>query len=159
DYSNLADTAPLASGTTYVVGLVPINSTTQVDLSSSFNITGIYADGSTFASNAGLDGDGFAYSSNLLGGSLTWNSTPFVFGTAGVNDAVSSLGQTIPLTQTQYTSLQMLATSVDGSQTQQIFVINYTDGTSQSFTQSISDWVSSQDYSGESIALEMPYRN
>lgn len=159
DYSNLAQTTTLVSGTTYSVGLVPINSTTEVSLSSSFNLAGIYANGSTFASDAGLDGDGFAYSSDLLGDSLTWNGTPFIFGSAGVDDVVSSLGQSLALAQSQWTSLQILATSVDGSQPKQTFVINYTDGSSQSFTQSISDWAQPQDYSGESIALTMPYRN
>ena len=37
--------------------------------------------------------------------------------------------------------------------------MNYSDGTSSSFTQSLSDWYTPQTYPGESIALTMAYRD
>ena len=37
--------------------------------------------------------------------------------------------------------------------------MTYTDGTSSSFTQSISDWHTPQGYAGESPVLTMAYRN
>jgi len=43
-------------------------------------------------------------------------------------------------------------------QTNQVFTINYTDGTSSSFTQSVSDWYTAPNYAGESAVLTMPYR-
>jgi len=36
--------------------------------------------------------------------------------------------------------------------------VTYTDGTSTSFTQSLSDWFAPQNYAGESQAVIMPYR-
>ncbi|MBV8404608.1 MAG: hypothetical protein JO203_10480, partial [Gammaproteobacteria bacterium] len=36
--------------------------------------------------------------------------------------------------------------------------VNYSDGTSASFTQSLSDWFAPQNYPGEVKALSMPYR-
>ena len=71
-------------------------STRQVNLSSSFNRTGIVADGTKFG-GGGLDGDGIAFSSNLLGTSLTAGGTTFDFGPAGTSDVVSATGQTIAL--------------------------------------------------------------
>jgi hypothetical protein len=54
--------------------------------------------------------------------------------------------------------VKLLATGVNGNQAKQTFVINYTDGTSTSVTQSLSDWFSPQTYAGESIASTMAYR-
>jgi hypothetical protein len=53
----------------------------------------------------------------------------------------------------------MLATGVNGDQTSQTFTITYTDGTSTSFTQSLSDWHTPQSYAGESEAVSMTYRD
>ena len=75
--------------------LVPAG-TTRVNLSSIFNRTGIVADGTNFG-GGGLDSDGFAFSSNLLGTSLTSGGTTFDFGPAGSSDVVSAAGQTIAL--------------------------------------------------------------
>ena len=52
----------------------------------------------------------------------------------------------------------MLATGVNSNQRSQVFTVNYSDGTSTSFTQSLSDWYTPQSYPGESQALTMPYR-
>ena len=37
--------------------------------------------------------------------------------------------------------------------------MNYTDGTSTTFSQSISDWATPQSNTGESVAVSMAYRN
>ena len=140
------DQRALLSGVSYVS-----------DLSSSFNRTGIVSDGSTFS--GGLDGWGTALSSNLLGTSQTWNGTPFAIGAAGSSDVVSAAGQTISLPAGQYASLQFLATAVDGNQANQTFTVRYSDGTTATFTQSISDWYTPQGYSGESKAVTMGYRD
>jgi hypothetical protein len=118
---------------------------------------GIVSDGTTFS--GGLDGVGYAYSANLLGSTLGWNGVNFTFGPANGADVISGAGQTITLTAAQASSLSLLATAVNGAQTSQVFVVNYTDGTSATFTQSLSDWFVFGQYSGESIAKSMPYRD
>ncbi len=54
------------------------------------------ADGTPF-SGGGLDGYGYAFSSSLLGTSLTAGGAIFGFGPAGAADVVSAAGQTIAL--------------------------------------------------------------
>lgn len=122
----------------------------------SYNVYGIYTDGTSFTTG-GLDRDGFAYSSNLLGSSRSWNGTVFTFGPANAPDAYSS--EVIPLPSGRYSTLNLLATAVNGNQTAQSFTVNYTDGTATTITQGLSDWFTPQSYSGESIALSMPYRD
>ena len=130
-----------------------------MNLGSSFNLIGIVNDGSTFSSTGGLDGGGAALSANLLGTSQTWNGTPFIIGAAGSSDVVSATGQTISLPAGQYASLQFLATAVSGNQANQTFTVKYSDGTTKTFTQSISDWFTPQNYAGESTAVPMSYRD
>jgi hypothetical protein len=126
-----------------------------VDLSSVYNVSGIMTDGSLFTT--GLDGDGFAYSANLMGGTVSFNGAAFKLGPANAPDAVSST--TIPLPGGQYSALAMLATGVDGNQGSQTFVVRYADGSSSSFQQSLSDWYTPQSYAGEGTAVMMAYRN
>ena len=133
-------------------------STTQVNLSSIFNRTGIVADGTNFG-GGGLDGDGFAFSSNLLGTSLTAGGTTFAFGPAGSSDAVSAAGQSIALPAGNASALELLATGVNGGQPNQTFIVTYTDGTTATFTQSISDWAVPQGYAGETTVLTTAYRD
>src|SRR5262249_57813300 len=78
---------------------------------------------------------------------------------AGVNDVVSAAGQTINLPEDKATSLTFLATGVNGNQANQTFTVSYADGTSQTFTQSISDWFTPQNFAGEATAATMPYRD
>jgi hypothetical protein len=131
---------------------------TAVDLSSEFNVNGIYTDGTTY-STGGLDGTGYSYSANLLSTSRVFNGILFDFGPANVLDAVSSTGQSISLTQGQFSSLMLLATGVEGNQSSEILTVNYTDGTSSQFTQSFSDWFTPQKFHGESEGVAMAYRN
>jgi hypothetical protein len=118
---------------------------------------GIVSDGTTFS--GGLDGVGSAYSTTLLGSTLEWNGVNFTFGPANGVDVTSAAGQTITLTATQVSSLSLLAIAVNGAQTSQAFLVNYTDGTGATFTQSLSDWFVFGQYSGESIVKSMPYRD
>lgn len=138
----LTITAPAGSGT--------------VSLSRYFNVTGIVTDGVKFTSG-GLDGGGRAYSSSLLGTSVTFNGTAFTIGAANTPDAVTSA--TVALPAGQYTSLRLLAAGVNGNQASQTFVVHYTDGSTSTFKQSLSDWVYAQSYPGESIAWNMSYRD
>jgi YD repeat-containing protein len=48
---------------------------------------------------------------------------------------------------------------VNGAQANQTFVVHYTDGSTQTFTQSLSDWHTPGGYPGESEAVSMAYRD
>ncbi|MBV8342271.1 MAG: chitobiase/beta-hexosaminidase C-terminal domain-containing protein, partial [Gammaproteobacteria bacterium] len=136
----------------YVIGTA---SATEVSLSSSANVDGIVNNGSAVP-GTGMDGYRDAYSATLLGTSLSWNGNTYRFGAAGTADAVSNA--TIPLPSGSFSTLSLLGTAVDGIEPNQIFTVNYSDGTSVSFTQSLSDWFTPQNYPGESKVLTMPYR-
>jgi hypothetical protein len=130
---------------------------TVVDLSPSYNVYGIYTNGTPFTTG-GLDGVGWAYSANLLTGSRVYDDIQFNFGPANQLDAVSGTGQPILLPAGQFTGMLMLATGVEGNQTAQIVKVTYADGTNQEFERSFSDWFTPQNYPDEYEAVTMPYR-
>jgi Glycosyl hydrolases family 18 len=133
-------------------------SATQVSLSSVFNVSSAYTDGTTFATTGGIDGVGSAYSSTLLGSSLSWGGVGFTFGAANQLNGVRNT--TITLPAGQFGTLRILGTGVNGDQTSQTVRVNYTDGTSSTFTQTFSNWLNaSQNVAGQSIALTTAYRN
>jgi alpha-mannosidase len=127
-----------------------------VDLSSSYNVKAIYADGSKYDASASADGEGFAYSKESLGSAPLWDGVVFHFGPANMPNAVTS--KTIPLPQGNFSSLKFLGAGVEGGQESQLFTVTYADGTSSSFTQNLSDWYESSGYKGESQAVIAPYR-
>ena len=104
---------------------------TPVDLSSSFNLNGIYQDGTSYSSG-GLDGLGYSYSANLLTPSRILNGVLFDFGPANQPDAVACNGQAVTLPAGQFSSLILFATGIQGNQASEILTVNYTDGTSSS---------------------------
>ena len=136
--------------------LIPAG-TTQVDLLSAYNRAGIQVDGTPF-SGGGLDGDGYA-STYRIGTTLNTGGSIFNFGPAAINDVVSATGQTIALPSGRYSSLKLLATGVNGSQPNQTFIVTYTDGTTATFTQSLSDWAIPQSYPGETTVRTSYYRD
>ena len=75
----------------------------------------------------------------------------------GAADAAS--GQTVTLPAGKFTTLKLLATGVNGNQLAQTFTVKYTDGTTASFTQSLSDWCLAQNYTGETQSVIMNYRD
>jgi hypothetical protein len=123
-----------------------------------YNYTGIYTNGTHFPQGAGMDDDGNAYSYTELGATQTWNGTTFTFGTPNVNDVWSNT--TITLPANSFSTLEILAAAVNGNQTAQTFTVNYTDGTTTTFTQSFSDWYTGpMYYPNESVAVTMAYEN
>ncbi len=138
---------------------------TPVSLSTLYTRGGVYSDGTKFGScsltctGGGLDNGGYAFSANLLGSSTTLNGVKYNYGAANANNAVSATGQTLQLPAGQYASLRMMATAVGGNQPSQVFKVNYTDGTSATFTQGMSDWFTPQSYAGELDVVPMSYRN
>ncbi len=137
------------------VTLVVNSVSSPVNLATAFNRLGIASDGTQFT--GGLDSGGYAYSSNLLGTTITFTGSQFNLGPANAADAVSS--STIVLPNGKYSTLAMLGTGVNGNQPSQTFTVKYTDGSSSSFTRSLSDWHTPQNYSGETTLRTMSYRD
>jgi hypothetical protein len=109
-----------------------------------FNTIGI----STNARTA-VTGGASTYSANALGNTVVWNGQTFDIGpaTVSVNDAVATAGNpAITLPQGQYTSVEFLASAVGGQPASGNYSINYTNGTSDTFTLGVSSW--SQGYVG-----------
>jgi hypothetical protein len=106
--------------------------------------------------NGGLDTESYAYPANILGNSIYALGVPFSFGTPGTANAAANTS--IPLPAGSFTTLNLLGAAVNGNQTNQTFVVTYTDGTSSTFTQSLSDWLTPQTYTGETTALAATYR-
>jgi len=142
--------------TTSITVTAVITGTVPVDLSSAYNVTGIYNDGSQFDPNASLDGDGFSFSEQLLGSEQVGDGVVFKLGPANAPNAVT--GKTVGLPTGKFSSLKILAIGVNGAQEMQTFAVTYADGTSSSFTQSLSDWAYPRNFTGESEAVTMPYR-
>jgi hypothetical protein len=134
-----------------------VNGSVSVNLSGAFNInSGIVTDGTTF-SGGGLDNDGNSYSSNLLGSAVTFGGVHMTLGPANAADAVANATVTLP--SGRFSTLQVLAAGVNGNQASQAFTVHFSDGTSQSFTQSVSDWAHPQNFAGETIAATMAHRD
>ena len=95
----------------------------------------------------------------MVGTSQTWNGLTFSLGVPGVNDVAQATGQTIALPSGSYSKVEFLATAVNGNQINQTFTVHYTDGTSTTFTQNISDWATPQGFTGESTVVAGTYRN
>jgi hypothetical protein len=153
-----------------------------VSLSRQFNTGGIFNNGVTFSATGGLDGGGDgctlpdgcadAYSAQQLG----LSSGPFphlivkggIYGFGPVNTAdcttncvsdVISLpgapGATLwlpPFSQRPWTTMTLLGTGVDGSHTGTV-TVNYTNGTSETFNQTFSDWCGFGANANESVAV------
>jgi hypothetical protein len=132
-----------------------------VNLSSAFNVTGIVTDNSTFT-NGGLDaggtnGMGEAYSATLLGTQKTVGGATFYFGAPNVPDVVTS--QQVGLSGGPFSTLRMLGTGVNGNQLAQTFTVTYVDGSTSTFTQSLSDWFVPENFPGETKGITMAYRD
>jgi hypothetical protein len=149
-YSNSA-----VSSATYTITTSVSAGTSPVSLAAAFNVYAIGTNG-VAVTNGGLDTWGFAYSSSLLGPTVTWSGVTFNLGTAGTADAVSNATITLPAVKSS--KLNLLGAGVNGSHANQTFVLTYTDGTTTTLTQSVSDWYAAQNYTGESIAVTMAYR-
>ena len=127
-----------------------------VNLGTVDNVHGIANNGSAPA-DGGLDQHGNAYSATLLGTSISWAGAGATFnlGAAGASDAVSD--RSVALPTGHYSTLVLLGAGLNGNQPNQTFIVTYSDGTSTSFTQSLSDWRTPQNYAGESQVSKMAY--
>ena len=127
-----------------------------VDLSSFYNVTGIYNDGATFTPGASLDGDGFSFSAQQLGSEQVGNGAVFKIGPPNAPDMVT--GKTVSLPDGKFATVNLLALGVNGPQELQTFTVTYSDGSTSSFTQNLSDWASPSNFPNESPAVSMSYR-
>lgn len=147
----------------------------QINLTSQYNVAGLYNNGVTFPATGGMDGGGNGctlqngcadgYSAQQL--NLTSTTSPtltshgIVFNLGPVNTAnctaacvqdMINLGSGVEVDlpanqQTAYTTLTLLGTGVQGSHTGQITVA-YTTGSPTVFQQTFSDWCNYQNASG-----------
>jgi len=145
-----------ASNTTRVTSSVPgWTEFTLVSLAADDNLHGIGILGAA-VSGGGLDGKGSAYAGNLLGSMIAWEGATFQFASPGGLSAATE--KVIPLPAGQYSTLKILGAAVNGGQTNQTFVVTYSDGTQSTFTRSLSNWNTPERYPGESTVLTMPYK-
>lgn len=129
----------------------------EVDLGRNFNLVAIHKNGSKFR-DAGLDGDGYALSGELLTQSRVLNGVRFSIGAPDVRNAIYGAGQTIALPHGRYNALHLLGTAIQGNQSNQPLTVTYEDGSSQHLTLSFSDWFSPSINVDEAEAVAMPYR-
>jgi hypothetical protein len=77
-----------------------------------------------------------------------------------VNQLNGVRNKTVTLPAGQFSTLLLLGTGVNGDQASQTVKVNYSDGTSSTFTQTFSNWLNaSQNVAGQAIALTTAYRN
>ncbi len=152
--THTATTLPLAIS----AGLGACGLGDVVDLSGSYNLTAIRSDGTSFT-DGGIDGKGYALSGAILTGNRVLNGIRFQLGAPDVPDAVYTAGQTIPLPQGRYRTLQLMAVGVNGRQANEPITVTYTDGSTAQLTPSFSDWFTPQYNVDEGEAIAMPYRD
>ena len=128
---------------------------TQVSLSTGANVNALFNSG-TKVTGGGIDLGGYAFAENLTGTSLVWSGSTFKFGSSGTPNGASN--DTVTLPAGNFATLKLLAAGVNGNQQNQTFVVTYTDGTTTTINQSLSDWFYPQQYPGESKAVTTAYR-
>jgi hypothetical protein len=148
-------TTSATASATYTISPVTGPTPVSVNLAASANLYGL-ANSGTPVTGGGVDGHGNAFAATLLGPTVTWSGGTFTLAASGPASAVT--GKTIPLPAANDTAISLLASGVNGAQLNQTFLVTYTDGSTTSFTQSLSDWYTPAHYSGETIAATMAYR-
>lgn len=127
-----------------------------VDLSKAYNSMGIYTEGTRFSSDNSPDHVGAAFPAEVLGPARLWDRVKFPLGPPNAPDAVTS--RVVSLPRGQFDVLKMLAIAVQGDQESQVFTVSYADGSHSSFTQSVSDWYTPENYPGEADVVATAYR-
>lgn len=163
-FANVTVTATDSDGvsTTSAAFTWTVTATTN-NLAALVNNIGVTADANTSVGN--YDGNGYSYSATALSNAnVTAGSTvnygglsyqwPVTAGT-GQNDNVVPRGQTVTITGNG-SSLGFLTSAVNGSSTG-TGTITYTDGTTQSFSLTVPDWVPSG--TASNVAISTTYRN
>lgn len=140
---------------------------TPIDLSNTFNAFGITTPPWQVGNSQGFDGNGNYYNSDynvdtqgtqnspVLGTPITYNGISFpigpvptnanqVGGTEGPHNFVRATGQTIQVSVDADKSdyLYLAGAASNGNQLAQTITLNFTDGTTEKWTQSFHDWAS-----------------
>ena len=131
-----------------------------------YNNIGTSDDSNPTAAN--YDHSGFSYSAPALlaagikpAGQVASNGVTFVWPTpgSGVANDYEASGQVLPVSPVSgATTLAFLGSATNGA-TSATATINYTDGTTQTFTLGFTDWAAASTSFGNSIVVKMPYRN
>ena len=101
-------------------------------------------------------GSGYAFATNLVGTSVTWNGATYPLCGANTTCAVSS-GVTVNVTAGNYTTLNMVASS-SYSPGVNTFTVTYTDSSTTTISQGFSDWGNGASYAGETNVVTTAYR-
>ena len=142
---------------------IQMSTATSVNLSGSYTSWGIANGNTQVANKQGFDGGGYYYYSGNLQSSITWSGATFQFGPVpnsknGQNNFVQAKGQTISLPQGDYGWLYLAGAAANGSRQNQVLTLTFTDGSTDTWTQSFSDWCGPQNYAGETIIQQQPNR-
>jgi hypothetical protein len=147
--------------------------TISVPLASYYNVSGIYSNGSVY-NTGGFDNDGYSYSTTSLGSTLVWNGLTFAIGPPNAPDAVATANTdpscrgdncargpalVISLPAGNFTNLFMLGAMVNNTTASQTFIVTYTDNSTLTFTQNMSDWFNVKGWAGESVVSCSEDRN
>lgn len=111
----------------------------EINLAGQYNVNAIVSAG-TRPLNGGIDGAGNALSSGHLGTRLSYGGLTFNLGPVNTANGVSN--KTITVKEGVYNNLKLLVVGLNGTQMNQGFRLNYSDGTSTTVTRNISDWSS-----------------
>jgi hypothetical protein len=130
---------------------------TPVTPTSQLSVNATDEDGTSY-NLAGFDGQGDTYSYNALNnGSITYAGATFTLGTPGVPDAITD-GAVYTLPQSgNYSTVYLIGAANTTGQTNEPFVLTYSDGSTGTDTVSMSSWTSPVGYSGESTVAATTY--
>ena len=149
-----------------------------------FNTFGITTPPWQVANNQGFDNNGNYYASDYTGGNtkdpvdgtpIVWQGITFpigpvptedsqVGGKKGPQNVVHAAGQTINMPTGSFDWLYLAGAGANGNQLNQPFTLNFTDGSTETWTQSFTDWTNNGNtakptlLAGESIIREQSYR-
>jgi len=179
DLSCVFDGVTLGSGPTYftvtATNFAGVGSTATHQVDAAGNTipqqrhtgVGITTD-SVPATTGGFDGAGNTYSWTALGDSASGGArsgSSLVSGGLAIDigipnqpDFTWAAGQTIEVTGSG-SAITLAGAAVNGGQKDQQFTLTFTDGSTATWTQSLSDWCDPSTYANESILSTQSYRN
>lgn len=116
----------------------PVTSSVNVNLASYFNADGFSYDSNRL--NGSLCGN-YCYSADAAAQNPSYDGVTYQLGSFADNDknTINCAGQTVSLTQGNYSSIRVIASATNGDKTG-IFRINYTDGTYKDVSVTLKDW-------------------
>jgi hypothetical protein len=149
-----------------------------------FNTFGITTPPWQVANNQGFDNNGNYYASDWEAGStpnpedgtpIVWQGISFpigpvptensqVGGSKGPKNVVHAAGQTINVPAGSFDWLYLAGAGANGNQLSQPFTLNFTDGSTETWTQSFTDWTNNGNsqyptmLAGETVIREQSYR-